>query len=78
MSQIHICHSCHWLSLTETYCSHCLRIVVEGLTVEAVFSKRRVNLRAERRKLFRLYRGTPVLSQRRYNERRVLRSLGLQ
>lgn len=77
MSLIHNCRSSQWLSLTDTYCSHCLRIIVEGVTVEAVFSKRNVNFRAERRKLIRLYRGTPVLRKRIQNERHVLRSLGL-
>ena len=77
MREIHTCDSTQWLSLTQTYCSHCLRIVVEGLTVDAVF-KRRVNLRKERQKLVRLYRGTRALRKRLYNERRVLASLGLR
>lgn len=77
MTEIHACDSTQWLSLTRTYCSHCLRIVVEGLTVDGVF-KRRVNLRRERRKLLRLYRGTLALRKRLYNERRVLASLGLR
>lgn len=75
-----ICRSCLWRSLTEPYCSHCIRIVVEGLTLDGVvkrFKRGSVNLRTERRHLFRLYRGKVVLRKRLLHEQRMLESLGI-
>lgn len=67
--------------MTDPYCSHCIRIVVEGLTLDGVlatYKNRAVNLRAERRKIFRLYRGTIVLRKRLLHESRLLQSLGFE
>ena len=55
--------------------------MVEGLTLDGVLATHRnstVNLRTERRKIFRLYRGTRVLRKRLLHERRLLQSLGFQ
>ena len=36
----------------------------------------RVNFESERRKIFKLYRGTPILERREILEERVIQSLG--
>lgn len=81
ITRLHICRSCLWRSLTEPYCSHCVRIVVEALTLDGIVARYKhgnVNLRKERRKLFQLYRGKVVVRKRLLHEQRVLHSLGIE
>ena len=80
LTRMHICRSCHWRTLTDPYCSHCIRIVVEGLTLDGIVARYKhgtVNLRKERRNLFRLYRNKIVLRKRLLHENRILQSLGI-
>lgn len=76
----HFCRSAQWVSFSPETCSQCLRIAVEGLTVEGQMRYdrfERVNFESERRKIFKLYRGTPILERREILEERVIQSLGL-
>ena len=53
---------------------------MEGLTVEGQMRYdrfERVNFESERRKIFKLYRGTPILERREILEDRIMQSLGL-
>ena len=74
---MHVCRSVLWVSFNETYCTQCIRIIFEGLTMDGV-RNRAVNLHRERRNLIRLYRGTPVLRKRLEHERQVLQSVGFE
>ena len=62
-------------SFSRETCSQCLRIAVEGQMRYDRFE--RVNFESERRKIFKLYRGTPILERREILEERVIQSLGL-
>lgn len=76
----HFCRSAQWVSFSRETCSQCLRIAVECLTVEGQMRYdrfERVNFESERRKIFKLYRGTPILERREILEERVIQSLGL-
>ena len=56
-----------------------MRIAVDCLSVEGQMKYDRyedVNFERERRKVFKLYRGTPILERRRMVEERVMQSLG--
>ena len=69
-----------WLSFSQETCSQCLRICVEGLTVEAQMRHdryERVNFERERRKIFKLHRHTNVLQRRIALEQRMMQSFGL-
>ena len=69
-----------WLSFSQETCSQCLRICVEGLTVEGQMRHdryERVNFERERRKIFKLYRHTNVLQRRIALEQRMMQSFGL-
>ena len=68
------------MSFTDVYCSQCLRIAVEGVTVDGSLALSRnqpLDFMSERRKFFRLYRGTRVLRKQLHVERRILNSLGI-
>lgn len=74
------CHSAQWLSLNRPYCGHCLRVSVEGITIDGELKRRkrrRVNYHRERLRLDRLYANTHALRKRRILERRVLNSYGI-
>ena len=76
----HFCRSAQWVSFSRETCSQCLRIAVEGLSVEGQMKHdryERVNFESERWKIFKLYRGTPILERREILEERVMQSLGL-
>ena len=76
----HFCRSAQWVSFSRETCSQCLRIAVEGLAVEGQMRYdrfERVNFESERRKIFKLYRGTPILEKLEILEERVIQSLGL-
>ena len=80
MKKRHVCQSVQWVSFTEGVCSQCLRIGVECLTVTGQMKYdryERVNFEHERRKIFKLYRGTGILRRRQALEHRVIQSLGL-
>ena len=69
-----------WLSFSRETCSQCLRICVEGFTVEGHMRYdryERVNFERERRKIFKLYRHTNVLQRRSALEQRMMQSFGL-
>ena len=73
------CQSVQWLSHNQSYCGHCIRISIEGLTIDGHLKRmkrRRINLRKERRKLGRIYRNTYALRKRELLERRVFNSFG--
>ena len=75
----HCCSSVQWLSFTQEACSQCLRICVEGLTVEGQMQydrHERVNFEREQRKIFKLYRRTNVLQRRGALEQRVMQPFG--
>ena len=68
-----------WLSFSRETCSQCLKICVEGLTVEGQMQLdryERVNFERERRKIFKLYRRTNVLQRHRALEQRMMQSFG--
>ena len=76
----HFCRSAQWVSFSQETCSQCLRIAVEGLSVEGQMKHdryERVNFESERWKIFKLYQGTPILERREILEERVMQSLGL-
>ena len=75
----HLCSSVQWLSFSENICSQCMRICVEGLTIEGQTQHDRfetVNFERERRKLFKLYRGTNAIQRCRALEQRIMQSFG--
>ena len=75
----HFCRSAQWLSFNQGNCSQCLRIAVECLSVEGQMKHdryERVNFERERRKVFKLYRGTQILERRQVLEQRMMQSLG--
>ena len=74
------CPSVQWLSPNEPYCGHCVRISIEGLTIDGHLKRskrRRINWRKERRRLGRLYRNTYALRKRELLERRIFNSFGI-
>ena len=76
----HYCRSVQWLSFNRETCSQCLRIAVEGLTVEGQMRHdryERVNFERERRKIFKLYRGKQILEKPQTLKQRVMQSFGL-
>lgn len=76
----HFCTSAQWVSFSTKVCMQCVRISVEGLTVEGQMKKdrnERVNFESEQRKLLKLYRHTSAIRRRRIHEQRVLNSFGL-
>lgn len=76
----HYCRSAQWLLFHEGVCSQYLRIGVDCLTVTGQMRYdryERVNFEMERRKIFKLYRGTGILRRRQSLEHRVIQSLGL-
>ena len=73
------CHSTQWLTLSRPYCRHCLRISIEGVTLDGEIkriNRKPINFRNERLQLVKLYRNTHALRKRRLLERRVFNSLG--
>ena len=73
------CHSAQWLILSRPYCGHCLRISIEGLTMDGEIkraNRKPINFRKERLRLVKLYRNTRAMQKRRLLERRVFNSLG--
>ena len=79
LSQTLFCHSTQWLTVSRPYCGHCLRISVEGLTLDGEIKRRkqrRINFRKERVRLTKLYRNTHALRKRRLLEQRVFNSYG--
>ena len=73
------CHSAQWLTVNRPCCGHCLRVSVEGVTIDGELKRRkrrRVNYERERLRLENLYRNTHALRKRRILERRVFNSYG--
>ena len=73
------CHSSLWLSVNRPYCGHCMRVSVEGVTIDGELKRRkgrRVNYQRERLRLEKLYANTHALRKRQILERRVFRSYG--
>lgn len=73
------CRSAEWLSFSNRPCSHCMRLVVEGLTVDGQRLKDEeepVNYALERELIFEYYPGKRVLNKIMFLEDRVLYSLG--
>ena len=74
------CGSSQWLSFSLRPCSHCMRIVMEGLSVEGQILTNRgeqVNFEIERDRLFHLYEGRNVLNRRLALEKRIIESFGM-
>ena len=73
------CHSTQWLTVNRPYCGHCLRVSVEGVTIDGEVKRRkrrRLNYQRERQRLEKLYRNTHALRKRQILERRVFNSYG--
>lgn len=76
-----LCHSALWVSFSEHFpCSHCMRLTVEGVTIEGQAKLDRnevVDFELERQQIFQLYAGKSVLRKILYLENHVLESLGV-
>ena len=76
-----LCHSALWVLFNEHLpCSHCMRLTVEGVTIEGQAKLDRnevVDFELERQQIFQLYAGKSVLRKILYLENRVLESLGV-
>ena len=76
-----LCHSTLWVSFSEHFpCSHCMRLTVEGVTIEGQAKLDRnevIDFELERQQIFQLYAGKSVLRKILYLENRVLESLGV-
>lgn len=76
-----LCHSALWVSFSEfPPCTHCMRLTVEGVTLEGQTKLDRnqdVDFELERQRIFQLYAGKSVLRKILFLENRVLESLGV-
>lgn len=73
------CHSAQWVTKNRQYCEHCVRVSVEGITIDGQVKRqkrRRINYERERHRLQKLYRNTQALRKREILERRVFNSYG--